>query len=291
MPHIHGGFYISNNRDLQSFHGGVVMSNWKESAEESKSRWEANADFWDEKMGDHSNQFHREIIRPDTERLLSIAANEKVLDIACGNGNFSKRLVELGAKVTAFDYSEKMIENAKKRCAHDLDRIDFHVIDANNKDELEKLSINAPFDKAVSNMAIMDIANITPLFNGASKLLKPGGIFVFSTIHPCFQTSGMRKITEIEDVGSSVRTRHGIQIFEYINSCCYEGIGIQNQPVPQLYYHRPLSEIFAICFEAGFVVSGVSEPVFNIDIERSKFDWYKIPPVIIIRLIKLESNI
>jgi hypothetical protein len=31
------------------------MGNWKETSDESKRRWEANADFWDEKMGEHSN--------------------------------------------------------------------------------------------------------------------------------------------------------------------------------------------------------------------------------------------
>lgn len=266
------------------------MSNWKETAEDSKRRWEANADFWDEKMGEHSNQFHREIVRPDTERLLSITANEKVLDIACGNGNFSKRLAEFGADVTAFDYSSKMIANAKNRCASYLDKIDFHVIDATNKEDLEKLRIKAPFDKAVSNMAIMDIADITPLFSSVSELLKPGGIFVFSTIHPCFQSPGMRKTIEYEDVGSNIQIKHGIQIFEYINSRYFEGIGIVNQPVSQLYYHRPLNELLSVCFDAGFVINGVSEPVFNTDNERSKLDWYKIPPVIIMRLIKSESS-
>jgi 2-polyprenyl-3-methyl-5-hydroxy-6-metoxy-1,4-benzoquinol methylase len=266
------------------------MGNWKETSDDSIRRWEANADFWDERMGEHSNRFHREVVRPDTERLLSVNENDKILDIACGNGNYSKRLVELGANVIAFDYSKKMIENAKKRCSHCIDRIDFHVIDATDKDDLEKLSIKGPFDKAVSNMAIMDIADIAPLFNSVSKLLKPGGIFVFSTIHPCFQSPGMRRITEIEDVGNSVRTRHGIQVFEYINSCCFEGNGIVNQPVPQLYYHRPLSELFDLCFNAGFVINGVSEPVFEIDSEKSKFDWNKIPPIIIMRLQKIESN-
>ncbi|OGO77133.1 MAG: hypothetical protein A2Y23_13830 [Clostridiales bacterium GWB2_37_7] len=265
------------------------MSNWKETSGESKRRWEVNADFWDERMGEHSNRFHREVVRPDTERLLSVNEKDRILDIACGNGNFSKRLVELGANVTAFDYSKKMIENAKKRCSHCIDKIDFHVVDATNKDDLEKLNINAPYDKAVSNMAIMDIADITPLFSSVSRLLKPGGIFVFSTIHPCFQSPGTRRITETEDVGSSVLTRHGLQVFEYIDSCCFEGIGIVNQPVPQLYYHRSLSQIFDLCFDTGFVINGVSEPVFEIDNERSRFDWNKIPPIVIVRLLKIES--
>ena len=57
------------------------MGNWEDTAKESKKRWETNADFWDERMGEHSNQFHREIIRPDTEKLLNIKHGDKVLDM------------------------------------------------------------------------------------------------------------------------------------------------------------------------------------------------------------------
>ena len=135
-------------------------------------------------------------------------------------------------------------------------------------------------------MAIMDISDIVPLFKAVNELLKPNGIFVFSTIHPCFQTASMRKITETEDISNATRTRHGIQIFEYITPCVYEGIGIVNQPVPQMYYHRPLNQLFSMCFDAGFTINGFSEPVFNVENNSSKFDWYNIPPVIVIRLQK-----
>jgi 2-polyprenyl-3-methyl-5-hydroxy-6-metoxy-1,4-benzoquinol methylase len=64
--------------------------------EDSLQAWEINADFWDAKMGDESNFFHRSIVRPDTETLLNIKTGDYVLDIACGNGNFSQRLAEKG---------------------------------------------------------------------------------------------------------------------------------------------------------------------------------------------------
>lgn len=117
------------------------MSNWATTTDESKKRWEKNADFWDEKMGEHSNRFHREIIRPSTEELLEVNEGEEILDIACGNGNFSRRLVDLGAKVTAFDYSANLIENAKKRCSLCINKIKFKVIDATNYNQLIELGI------------------------------------------------------------------------------------------------------------------------------------------------------
>lgn len=260
------------------------MANWKDTTEESKRRWERNADFWDEYMGENSNQFHREIIRPDTEALLDAQPGERILDIACGNGNFSKYLAGRGAEVTAFDYSAKMIENAKKRCGQYS--INFHVIDATKYGELMTVENDGPFDKAVSNMAIMDIADIEPLFQALRDLLKPGGTFVFSTIHPCFQSPRMRKIVETEEEENSTVTRMGLQLFEYITPCTFQGIGIAKQPVPQFYYHRPLSLLLNICFEDGFFLDGFAEPVFNGSEKSAKFDWYEFPPAIIVRLKK-----
>jgi 2-polyprenyl-3-methyl-5-hydroxy-6-metoxy-1,4-benzoquinol methylase len=249
--------------------------------DESKKRWEANADFWDERMGEHSNMFHREIVRPSTEVLLEVNEGEEILDIACGNGNFSKRLVELGAKVTAFDYSDNLIEKAKKRCSPYLDSIKFKVIDATNYNQLIELGEEC-FDKAVANMALMDIADIEPLLHAVYKLLKTNGIFVFSIMHPCFQSPKMRKVIETEDLGEKVQTRNAIQVFHYITPQCYEGNGIVGQPVPQLYYHRSLSELLEQSFKAGFVVTGVKEPVFS----TYKTEWSEIPSAIIIRLLK-----
>ncbi|MFH5834988.1 class I SAM-dependent methyltransferase [Proteiniclasticum sp. C24MP] len=257
------------------------LSNWKKTTEESKVRWEKNADFWDEKMGEHSNRFHREIVRPSTEKLLAVRSGERILDVACGNGNFSGRLAELGAEVVALDYSENLIRNARKRCKAYGDQIDFRVMDATDYSNLMKLGEES-FDKAVANMALMDIADIQPLLEALHELLKPEGIFVFSIMHPCFQTPGMRRIMETEDRGSRIERRSGVQIFSYRTPVCYEGNAIDGQPVPQLYYHRSLSEILHQSFAAGFVLDEMEEPCFSSD----ETDWVEIPPAMVLRLRK-----
>ena len=57
--------------------------------EDSLKAWEANAEFWDYSMGDNSNEFHRQTVRPKVSELLDIQPGDYVLDIACGNGNYS----------------------------------------------------------------------------------------------------------------------------------------------------------------------------------------------------------
>lgn len=213
------------------------MSDISPTTQESRDRWEKNADCWDARMGDASNAFHREIVRPHTEELLGVRSGDLVLDIACGTGNFSERLVENGAEVVAFDFSEKMIGHAKRRRTAHSDKIEFHVCDATDYNQIVSLKKDRLFDRAVANMAIMDIADIRPLFRAVAEMIKPGGVFVFSTHHPCF----------VKPEG------------KYLTQCVHEGEAIVGQPVRQIYYHRPLGEIIRTGFSSGFVMDGFFE--------------------------------
>lgn len=209
--------------------------------QESKEIWNENAKFWDNAMGDESNEFHREVVRPRVTELLSPNPTDYILDIACGNGNYSAYLALKGISVVAFDYSEKMIELAKKRQSQYADKIEFQVADATNKESLLALRHARLFTKAVSNMAIMDITEIEPLFLAVNELLETNGIFVFATQHPCFVT-----LTE-----------------QYMTAHSYYGIAIEGQPKEQLYYHRSMQDIFNLCFKTGFVIDGFYEECYK----------------------------
>lgn len=227
----------------------------KDTNKESLQAWEANAAFWDNKMGEHSNRFHCDLVRPNTERLLQIENGDFVLDIACGNGNFTQRLVEQGARVIAFDYSANMIELAVQRRSGILDQAEFIVCDATDYNQLFALKRERPFQKAVSNMAIMDISDIVPLFRAVYEMLAEGGIFVFTTHHPCF--------TYPENT--------------YLTARVHKGEAIVGQPMLQNYYHRSLQEILNTAFSVGFLVDGFCE---------TADDHAEIPIIVTVRLRK-----
>lgn len=77
--------------------------------------WNRIAPWWDDRVGAEGNDFHQLLVAPATERLLALKPDEVVLDIACGNGQFSRRMAELGARVVAVDFSEAFIDRAKAR--------------------------------------------------------------------------------------------------------------------------------------------------------------------------------
>jgi len=261
------------------------LSEWNNLIDDSQSRWDENAQHWDDYMGDESNRFHRELIRPFTEELLEIEEGQTILDIACGNGNFTRRLAELGVNVIAFDYSPKMIERARLR-SRNSKNISFHVVDATDKESLLNLGKDK-FDHAVANMAFMDIADVTTIVRSLFEMLRPEGTVVFSITHPCFQTPGMRKVQETEDVNGEITTRNSIQTFNYLFPEPYEAIGIRGQPVAHLMFHRPLSYYLNLFFSSGFILDGIAEPSFKKEEVASNFDWYEIPPVAIFRFRKV----
>ncbi len=228
------------------------------SVEESKKIWDENAEFWDMYMSDDSNDFHRNTVRPKVTELLNIQKDDYILDIACGNGNYSAFLAQHNIPVLAFDYSDKMIELARKRREKYKSLVEFTVADATDAESLKRLRRKRPFTKAVSCMALMDIADLSVLFNSVYNLLDKNGIFVFATQHPCFVTGTER----------------------YMTPYGYYEVAIENQPKKQCCYHRSMQDLFAYCFNAGFSVNGFYEVCFGKDKE--------IPEIIIVRAKKSE---
>jgi 2-polyprenyl-3-methyl-5-hydroxy-6-metoxy-1,4-benzoquinol methylase len=251
-----------------------------------RDAWDQNAAFWDEKMAE-GNQFQRILIGPASERLLDLKPGELVLEIASGNGVFARRMAQLGAQVVATDLSEKMLEQAQKRGTEFAGHIQYTLADATDEEQLLSLG-KRRFDAIVCNMAIMDMTTIEPLMNAASQLLKADGRFVFSVMHPCFNSAGTKMTAEEEDTGGDIKEVHAIKISKYIGQTPQKGIGIIGQPVPQYYFFRTLSDIFNTCFRAGFVLDGIEEPAFgDEDAGNYWFSWanYKgIPPVLVARL-------
>ena len=270
----------------------MTDSNWSDLSQEVRDLWNQNAAFWDEYMQE-GNDFQRALIGPATERLLDLQAGERALDIACGNGSFARRMAGLGAQVLAFDFSEEFIARARAKSAEYADRLEFRVVDAADREQVCALGTGR-FDAAVCTMALMDMADIGPLLESLPALLKPGGRFVFSVPHPCFNQAQVNMVVEEEDREGELITRYYLKVADYIRPTAHKGIGVIGQPAPHYLFHRPISLLFNACFRASFVMDGLEEPVFDAQAEaRRPFSWanYKeIPPVLVARMRVLSQS-
>jgi len=246
--------------------------------------WKRIAGFWDKHLGE-GNDFQLELIMPATDRLLALKPGQRVLDIACGNGNYSRRMARQGARVIAFDVAETFIERARQHTRKDDGEIDYHVIDATNEAQMLSLG-ESTFDAAVCSMAMFDLPTLAPLLRATRRLLKPAGRLVFSLAHPCFSSNNSRRTAELINENGKVEQVFGVHIREYLTETADLSHGILHQPEPHVMYHRPLSAIFRECFAAGFIIDGFEEPAFPPKSSANAFSWEKrpnIPPAVVIR--------
>jgi malonyl-CoA O-methyltransferase len=107
-----------------------------------------------------------------------------VLDVGCGTGRHAVRLATAGASVTAVDFSEGML--AEARAKPGAERVAFVAHD-----------LHAPlpfpagaFDLLVSSLVLEHLRDLAPFFAEARRVLKPGGRTVVSAMHPAMFLRG-----------------------------------------------------------------------------------------------------
>ena len=256
---------------------------------ESHDAWDANAEFWDARMGDDGNDFFNLLQWPVIVPFLDPQPADRILDIACGNGLTSRKLAELGATVTAFDFSAELIKLAQSR-QNPGERITYHILDASDENALlETLSPYSPFDSALCNMALFDMAEIEPLFRALTKLLKPSGVFVFSLTHPAFNNSSSVHVAEEMDDQGEIKTVYSVKVSRYMTPYHARGVAMRDQPKAQLYFERPLQYYLNLGFENGFVLDGFAERAFPPGHPSPHpLSWgghfSEIPPVLVARM-------
>jgi trans-aconitate methyltransferase len=98
--------------------------------------------------------------------LLAPRARERILDVGCGDGPLTKKLVELGCDVVGIDASAAMVEAAKAM------GLDARVMDG------QTLQFEGEFDAVFSNAALHWMKQADAVIAGVWRALKPGGRFV-----------------------------------------------------------------------------------------------------------------
>lgn len=126
------------------------------------------------------------IYRVDTFSLMQCVGDvsgETVLDVACGEGHFTRMMRRSGAtRVVGMDISESMIRLARQQEAADPLGIDYVVGDA-------RVPADPPqeFDVAVAAFLLVyarDCAELAAMCAGVASRVRPGGRFVTITVNP-----------------------------------------------------------------------------------------------------------
>lgn len=99
----------------------------------------------------------------------------KILDIGTGPGFFPVILAEAGYKVTAVDYTQEMLDTAKRNAGNLCERISFYKMDAQNLEFEDDV-----FDVVISRNLTWNLKDPKRAYEEWCRVLKPGGKLLIS---------------------------------------------------------------------------------------------------------------
>jgi ubiquinone/menaquinone biosynthesis C-methylase UbiE len=187
----------------------------------------------------------------------------KVCDLCCGEGYAGRHLITCGAReVVGIDAASALIDAARRRAT--TPGLSYRVEDA----QVLGSATEGEFDVVVCHMAIMDVADHRRLFAAVRRVLVPGGPFVFSLLHPCFEGRPFH----VRDAPPYLMDEAGQPIALSVRRYASEGVwesggdGVRGHMGS---HHRTLSTYMNDLLACGFVLERLEEPLAGADASRA----------------------
>jgi SAM-dependent methyltransferase len=199
----------------------------------------------------------------------------------------AKQLAERGASVVAVDKSAVAIDLGVRSCGS-LDRLEFRQIHpSSNRPDYSCVLDGSPFDLAILSFVLVTVA--TPeeaeaIFAMLGRAIRPGGRLIFGESHPCFQHLGF----------SAATMKHREE--DYRRVCSPFSVELRDAYDPRKKveftdFHRPLSDIAGLFFDAGFLIRRMEELYDDVDTpglhsQTRSLRNQEVPPYIVIEGVK-----
>lgn len=148
---------------------------------------------------DHDRNPLQAIEEPVVRAALGEVRNLSVLDLGCGTGRHALWLAEQGANVTAVDFSEGMLTEARQKPF--AEGVTFLQHDLHNPLPYG----DGEFDAIVSGLVLEHIKELPRLFAEIRRVVKPQGRVVISAMHPAMFLRGSQARFTDPDSGELVQ--------------------------------------------------------------------------------------
>lgn len=216
--------------------------------DKKSTTWGHVANWYHEHVTESEDTYHEKVIKPSLLHALGDVRGKQVLDVACGQGFFSRALHTAGAKVTGIDIAPELIEIAKKAGPADIS----YLVASADRIPLS----DTTYDAAICVLALQNIKNLSGTLEQVSKLLKKGGVFAIVLNHPGFRIPRRSHWGYDPDVKVQFRRLDG-----YLSESSHT---IQMHPgsdpsATTMSYHRPLQTYVEQLAKHGFSVVGLEE--------------------------------
>jgi ubiquinone/menaquinone biosynthesis C-methylase UbiE len=239
--------------------------------------WGKVAAWYHETVEDRAS-YQKDLIMPNLLRLMDIQPGQKILDLGCGEGLFTRRFAKAGAEVTAIDIALPLIEIAKREAASENEHYKFQprffVSDAASI----PLVPSTTQDAVVINLALQNIENVAGVFKECARVLKPGGKLFIVLNHPAFRIpkatewgwaeTGNNKLQTINNKQGreSIQYRRVDQYMTELRTTIDMRPGESakgKQTESTISFHRPLQYFVKLLGKAGLAIVNMEEWVSN----------------------------
>jgi len=146
-----------------------------------------------------------------------------VADIGCGTGRHALRLAADGARVTALDFSQAMLERARKKPGAEAVTFLQH-------DLAQPLPLPAAaFDRALCCLVLDHIAAPADLFAELRRISRPAGSILVSVVHPAMLLRGVQARFTDPATGQKIGPQsHPHQIADYLMAALHAGLNLDH---------------------------------------------------------------
>ena len=162
-----------------------------------------------------------ELEEPEVDHALGDVAGLDVLDVGAGTGRHAIRIAEHGARLTAIDFSEEMLEKARQKPGADRVRWLVH-------DVMRPLPFAAnSFDRVVSSLVLehIPVDELPSFFRELGRVARDGGVIVVTAMHPAMFLKGVS--ANFRDESGEVRPRSHVAILsDYVMRAMQAGLVI-----------------------------------------------------------------
>ncbi len=160
---------------------------------------------------------------PHVRELLGDVRGLAVLDLGCGTGRHALWLAAAGADVTAVDFSEGMLAEARQKPGADAVRFVVH-------DLHEPLPFgDGAFDRVVSGLVLEHLRDLDGFFREMRRVLRPGGAAVVTGMHPAMMLRGTQAQFTDPATGETVRPRSlPHRLSDFVMAAVRAGFGLEH---------------------------------------------------------------
>ena len=155
--------------------------------------------------------------------LVGDVAGLAVADIGCGTGRHALRWAAAGARVTAVDFSEAMLQRARAKPG--AGAITFVRHDLAEPFPLR----SAAFDRVFCCLVLDHIAELNKFFLELSRLCRPTGCVIISVMHPAMSLKGVQ--ARFVEPGSGRRispASHAHPMSDYLMAAVRAGLSLEH---------------------------------------------------------------